>query len=221
MKRRKSTPAAVAILLGVLSLIALIPACTYGPVQEHVWIENADEHFNTHTFAVALNWRRFRAPTGLSTFPDGGTTQVLAQAALLYVCDVDSSHARMLARIDRPKELESGFQPWVMGWGSDCFYVKLTGRRYSSRRGAVGDLNTRYYRIGLDGSCARIDGIPDSVRLGTETGTYLPGEVTYLRVSAGYDSIDVFLQPGENRKGLFVLNQARSILEPASPRRQE
>jgi hypothetical protein len=202
-------------VLGALALVASAPACTYGPIQQQTRIENADERFNTHTFAVALNSMRFRRPTGLSTFPDGGSPIVLAQAALVYVCDVDSSSARMLARIPMPRVMESGFTPWIAGWGNDCVYVKLTGHRHSWRSGAVGDLNTWFYRIGLDGSSRRLEAYPDSVRLGVETGIYLPGETTFLRVSARYNSIDVYLQPGEVRRGAFVVRQDRGILEPA------
>lgn len=193
--------------------IALIPACTYGPVREVTRIENADERFNTHTFAVALNWQRFRDPTGLSQFPDGGTRLVLDQAALFYVCDADSSSARLLARIPRPREMEVGFSPWIVGWGNDCVYAKLTGQRYSARRGTVGGLNLWLYRIGLDGSHARITALPDSVRLGTETGIYLPGETTFLRVGTATDSIDVTLEPGVRRRA-FGVDQARGALEP-------
>jgi len=201
-------------LATALVFIASLPACTYGPVREVTRIENADERFNTRTFAVALNWQRFRDPTGLSQFPDGGSRRVLEQAALFYLCDAESSSARLLARIPRPKGMESGFSPWIIGWGDDCIYVKVTGRRYSWRRGAVGGLNLWHYRIGLDGSYARITDLPDSVRLGTETGIYLPGERTFLRVGAATDSIDVTLEPGEPRRRAFGVNQARGTLEP-------
>ena len=196
-----------------LVFIAWIPACTYGPVREVTRIENADERFNTRTFAVALNWQRFRDPTGLSRFPDGGTRRVLEQAALFYVCDADSSSARLLARIPRPKEMEVGFSPWIVGWGNDCVYAKLTGHRHSARRGTVGGLNLWLYRIGLDGSYARITELPDSVRLGTETGIYLPGETTFLRVGTASDSIDVTLEPGARRRA-FRVDQVRGTLEP-------
>lgn len=201
-------------LAAAFVLIALIPSCTYGPTREVTRIENADERFNTHTFAVALSWQRFRDPTGLSRFPDGGSRLVLAEAALFYVCDADSSTARILARIPRPKGMESGFSPWIVGWGNDCVYAKLTGRRHSWRRGAVGDVNLRLYRIGLDGTHARVDALPDSVRLGTETGIYLPGERTFLRVGTATDSIDVTLEPGGSRRRAFGVDQARGTLEP-------
>jgi len=205
-------------LVGALVLVAFIPACTYGPAQEHTRVENVDERFNTHTFAAALNWQRFRPPTGLSQFPDGGSRLVLGEAALFYVCDVDSASARLLARIPRPKEMESGFAPWIVGWGNDCVYAKLTGRRHSWRRGAIGDLNLWLYKIGLDGSCSRVQALPDSVRLGVQTGIYLPGETTFLRVGAAHDGIEVLLEPGGPRTRLFAVNQARGTLEPSRNR---
>ena len=210
-------------LIGALCLLAWIPACTYGPIQERTRIENADERFNTRAFAVALNWQRYREPTGFSRFPDGGSRLVLDQAALFYVCDAESSSARLLARIPRPMEMESGFTPWILGWGHDCFFAKVTGSRYSWRHGDVGGLNVWHFRIGLDGTCMRIDALPDSVRLGTETGIYLPGEKTFLRVGTAHDSIDVVLEPGGTRRRAFGVNQARATLEPArgasTPRR--
>jgi len=195
-----------------LAAIALAPGCTYGPVQEHTRIENVRTRFNTHQFAAALNWQRIREPTGLSRFPDGGSPIVLAEAALVYVCDADSSSTRLLAKIPRTMDMESGFTPWIMGWGDNCVYVKTTGHRYSWRRGAVGDLNLWLYRVGVDGSCVRISALPDLAQGGTAIGIYAPGERTFLRVSPSSYDIDVALEPMEYRKKAFVVDQARGTL---------
>ena len=199
--------------------IAWIPACTYGPIQEHTRIENLRERFNTHMFAAALHWQRFREPTGLSQFPDGGIRMVLRQAALIYVCDADSSTARLLARIPAPRNMEDGFTPWIVGWGNAELYVSLTGYPMSWIPGASAPSRRKLlYRIGLDGSCVRISALPDLAQHGTAIGIYAPGETMFLRASPSSYDIDVALEPMNYRKGAFTVDQARGTLEPTPPR---
>src|SRR5262245_34425485 len=108
-----------------------LSGCTYGPVQERARVWTIEERFNTHTFAVDLDWERYRDPTGVSRFPDGGSPRTLQEDALFYVCDVDSHFARLLARIPRTRDMESGFNGWILGWGDDCLYASVSGQRHS------------------------------------------------------------------------------------------
>ncbi len=194
-----------------IPLLLLLPGCTYGPVQERATIATVEERFNTHTLAVALNWTRYRDPTGLSAFPDGGLPRVLAEEARFFLCDADSHVARLVARILKPHEMESGFSGWIAGWGPNCFYASVSGRRYSWRHGAVGPVNRRFYRIGLDGTVSKMSGIPDGVQREPETGINLPGETTFLRASASSDRIDLRLAEGRGYVAWFEVHRDGTI----------
>jgi hypothetical protein len=183
-----------------LVLLAMSSSCTYGPAQDAARTWAAEERFNTHTFAVVVDWQRYQDPTGLSQFPDGGSRRVLEEAAVFYVCDADSVSARPLVRIVRPEGMESAFEGWILGWDGNAFYAVLSGRRHSWRRGSVGPVNRRYYRITLDGTFAKLERPPESLKREPETGVALPGETRFLRVSTGPDGIDVRL----NERGSYV-----------------
>ena len=185
--------------------------CTYGPIQQRAAVWTIEERFNTHTFAVALDRERHRDPTGLSRFPDGGAPRTLDEDALFYVCDADSHSARLLARVPRTREMESGFSGWILGWGDGCFYARVSGRRYSWRHGAVGPWNQHLYRVGLDGSCIRLEAIPAGVSRQPETGGRLPGETTFLRASAREDRIDLRLHEGAAFVAWFAIHPDGTI----------
>jgi hypothetical protein len=178
----------------------LLTGCTYGPVRERASVWVTEPRFNTRTFAVALDWKRYRDPTGLSRLPDGGAPASLREEARFFVCDLDSRSVRLLAAFPKTKEMESGFQGWIEGWDGDAVYVTLTGRRTSWRQGAVGPLNRERYRLGLDGSRTRVESVPTTVHRGPMTGTSLPGETTFLRVGTYRNTITVRL----TERGPFV-----------------
>lgn len=174
-------------------------------------IATVEERFNTHVLAVALNWTRYRDPTGLSAFPDGGSPRVLVEEARFFVCDADSHTARLVARIPKSRDMESGFSGWIAGWGPDCFYATVSGRRYSWRHGAVGPVNRRFYRVGLDGAISRLDRVPDGVQRQPETGIKLAGETTFLRASANSTRIDLRLAEGGSYVAWFEVHPDGTI----------
>jgi hypothetical protein len=199
-------------LAACVALIVACSGCTYGPVQETARAWTAEERLNAHQFAVVVSWQRFRDPTGLSRFSDGGSRRILEEAALFYVCDVDSVSARPLARVERPQGMESGFESSILGWDGNVFYAVLTGRRYSWRRGAVGPMNRRYYRIGSYGTSTEVDHAPESLHREPESGVLLPGETRFLRVSTGPDGIDVRLNERGSYVRMFRVNHDGTIV---------
>jgi hypothetical protein len=177
-------------------------------------LENAAGRINTHTLAVALRCQRLREPTGFSKFPDGGSPRILEQAALIYVCDVDAPSTKLLARIVAPREMESAFEPWILGWVGDDILVGLTGYRYSILHGSVGPLNKRTYRIGLDGTWRTVESLPDSLNQTPNLGIPMEGERNFMRLSKGAFNIGVRLEAGGPYRPLFEVNQAKCTLDP-------
>lgn len=201
----------------VLALLLPLSGCTYGPPHHYAKLENAAGRINTHTIAVALSCQRLREPTGLSTFPDGGSPRILEQAALIYVCDVDQPSTKLLARIVAPRGMEGAFEPWILGWVRDDIFVGLTGYRHSSLRGSVGPLIKQTYRVGLDGTCQTVEGPPDSLKQTPNLGIPMKGETNFMRLSKGAFDIGVRLEDGGPYTPLFEVNQAKCTLDAVSP----
>jgi len=138
---------------------------------------------------------------------------VLEQAALIYVCDVDAPSTKLLARIGAPREMESAFEPWILGWVGDGIFVGLTGYRHSSLHGSVGPLNKRMYRVGLDGTCQTVENPPDSLNQTPNLGIPMKGERNFMRLSKGAFNIGVRLEDGGPYTPLFEVNQAKCTLD--------
>lgn len=115
-------------LAGVVSGIA-IPACTYGPPELQVVIENHVASHRDAEFAFAVRFSWVRRPTGLSSFPDGGRWRTLNEAAAVYICDTLSLDVERLWQARRPGEIRSTFRPWMGPWTDDGIYVSLRGNR--------------------------------------------------------------------------------------------
>lgn len=98
-------------------------------------------------FAVHAAW--VRPPTGISTFPDGGSPRILAEAAAVYTCDTLAQTVRRVWRVDRPTEIRSGFAPGLGPWSPEGLYVSLRG--YSTTTSEPSAFRRTNYRLDPDG----------------------------------------------------------------------
>lgn len=101
--------------------------CTYGPMRTDVRIANHVFAPGGGEAAFALLATRYRPPTGLSTFPDGGTPLVFVEEASVYTCDTLTGAFRQIWRALRPGTIRSGFTPWLGPWTESGLYVSLRG----------------------------------------------------------------------------------------------
>ncbi|MEO7354860.1 MAG: hypothetical protein ABIZ70_11005 [Gemmatimonadales bacterium] len=107
----------------------MLTGCSYGAPKLELHIAN---HANApkgpgSAFAVYAAW--VRPPKALATFPDGGKPLVLAEAAVVYLCDTVTVEVHQLWRADRPAQVRSGFTPWLGPWDQDGIHVSLRGYR--------------------------------------------------------------------------------------------
>lgn len=197
----------------IILIFFLIQGCTYGPPQERVKIENGSARFNTYTAAVVLNHWRELAPTGLSTFPDGGAPKILEQAALVYLCDIDTAKTKLLAKIIAPDDVRIGFTPWIIGWADDYFYVALTGRSGTKLRDFKRVRITHFYRIALDGTYQEVETRPSNLSQLPNSTNQIKGEKNFMRISYGYSDIAVRLKDEGPYRKMFEVNQAKGTLD--------
>jgi hypothetical protein len=85
--------------------------------------------------AAAVSFERYRLPTGLSAFPDGGVRKLLEQRADLYIVDLVNREIVLEANVAPPERLRSSFSPWITGWSGTRVYMQITGCPESALRG--------------------------------------------------------------------------------------
>ena len=105
----------------------LLAACTYGPAQDYVTVENLAINPDGSRLAVVVKYERYRVATGLAAFPDGGVPRVLAQRADLYVVDLRSRTLLYSGGLPAPATHRLSFNPWLIGWDGDTLYFQITG----------------------------------------------------------------------------------------------
>lgn len=191
-------------LLCALSL----SACTYGPVQHRVQIADAVARPETRTFA-AIVWSALRREaTGVAAFPDGGVAKIRDQVVTLYLADVDRQTVRRIGRISVPPEVESANGAALLGWKGSAFYVQLSGcrpRRGSECWGAL--VHHIAFRVGDDGTIARVDGVPPNLEGRPTMIARASGERVYMRLSLTRDSVLVRTEERGPYTPRFALNE--------------
>jgi hypothetical protein len=192
----------------VVGFVALwLGACTYGPEEQRIRIEQIVPLGDSFLALVTVRHDRFRPPTGLSAFPDGGKALILRRRALQYLVDGRERTARLFVEREAPDELWESFHMRVAGLdGDSVVYVAMTG---CPRGGECwGELQrTSYHRVTMDGSVRAVDGVPDRAGL---PGTMLArrqGEVNFIRWSTDRDTVTVRLLEGGPFEPSFVVSE--------------
>ena len=191
----------------VLILSIRTTACTYGPPQRRVWIEQAEGRPETRTFA-AIVWSEVRREaTGLAAFPDGGVPKLRDQSVTIYVADVDKRTVRRIGQIRIPPEMENSHQPFLPGWKGSSFYVQVSGCPDPHAECGDKQLRRAAYRIDDDDTITRVDSVPRPLEREPGMGARAPGETVYMRISAGRDTINVRTEDGGPFVARFALSR--------------
>ena len=120
-----STPSSFRI--AVLSITVLVGACTYGEAEERASFQNFRVKPKSNVVATIVKYEKYRPATGLSTFPDGGVSRMLAQRADIYVLDVSARTILRRVELPGPAQHRLSFSPWVLGWSGDDLFLQITG----------------------------------------------------------------------------------------------
>lgn len=135
--------------------------CTYGEPVERAIIQNVAVKPGSSVLAAMLRYERFRPPTGLSAFPDGGVPRVLELRADVCILDMASGTVLRRAEIAAPAANRVSFGPWIAGWERDTLFLSMTGCPGQPGDECYGSLvKTTRYRLGSDGSVVEISEFP-------------------------------------------------------------
>ena len=139
-------------------------ACGHGEPVERASIQNVAVQPGTNLLAALVKYERFRPPTGLSAFPDGGVPQVLELRADLYRLDAASAAVLGRTSIQASSRNRVAFEPWIAGWQDDTLYLSIRGCPGKPGDECYGRLVQRsLYRIGPDGAAVEISRFPPLV----------------------------------------------------------
>ena len=77
--------------------------------------------------AVVVRYERSRPATGLSAFPDGGTSRVLLQRADFYVVSVKPRGLLHRSELTPHPNQRVSFEPHLLGWAGEAVYLQIQG----------------------------------------------------------------------------------------------
>lgn len=192
--------------LTIAALLAM-SACTYGPPQHRIQIQQAEGRPESRTFA-AIVWSEVRREaTGLAAFPDGGVAKIRDQSVTIYVADVDQRTVRRVGQIRIPPEMENSRQPFLPGWKGSSFYVQVSGCPNPHAECNDKILRRAAYRVDENGMMTRVDTVPPRLEREPGMGARAPGEQVYMRISATRDTVFVRTEDGGPFVPHFVLSR--------------
>ncbi|MFW6040055.1 MAG: hypothetical protein ACOC9N_03150 [Gemmatimonadota bacterium] len=193
--------------------LVLLTGCTYGPEQERVWIVDVERRPESRTFVAAVKYQRFRPPTGLSAFPNGGRERVLEQAAVLYRVDVATDDVHRVARIEAPEELRSTFAVHILGWRGERWYFTLSG---CPGRQCNPELRRfRHFLVAPDGTIRPLGARPDDLDGSPGMVARAPGEDVYMRISSNFGSVRVRSKEGGPYVVRYTLDDSGELVAAA------
>jgi len=148
-----------------VALALTLAACTHGPPQLLVKVQNARLEPGGSRVAVAVYYEKNRPPTGLiNTFPNGGVPKVLEREARVYLCDLETLAVTLLVAIEPSPSLDVSFNPWIAGWQDGSVILRLTGRAGTSLADYEKGLNEETYRVATGGGATLIEAVPNGLR---------------------------------------------------------
>lgn len=168
-----------AMLLGAVLLHAV--GCTYGPEEGRATLPQVVPLGDSYRALVVVEHERFRPPTGLSTFPDGGRRRHLARRARVVLIHARERTAEPFPWQAAPDSVWESFHLGVRGVEGDTVaYLAMTG---CPRGGQCppGLRATLAFRLSTAGGLRRIPDLPADTDL---PGTMLArrsGEERYVR----------------------------------------
>jgi len=166
-------------------------ACTYGPEEERVVLGQMIGVGDSYKALIVTHYERFRPPTGLAAFPDGGTARVLERRARLYLVDASERTASILTEQAAPDSLWESFSLSVRGLvGDTVSYVTLTGcprngECYPELR------NSLALRVSMSGDVQAVPDVPTNARLPGVMLARREGEERYVRFSSDRETVTV------------------------------
>jgi len=200
------------ILRAIIFLcVALLSSCSYGPPVTRAHVANVRAKPDSHSIAVAVKYQKFREPTGVNSFPNGGIPKILEQKAKIYVCDADTAQVRRVACVTPEESVRLGWAPWILGWIGDTLYFQVTGQPGTTLKD-IKSASPIVYSIDADGRVSQQTEAPKSLEFQNNTGPLPQG--TFVRISNGHTTIDVRTENTDRLRTLFKTDNKDGELVP-------
>ena len=138
---------------------------------------------------IVTHYERFRRPTGVAAFPDGGKSRVLERRARLYLVNASERTVSMLTEQVAPDNLWESFSLSVRGLvGDTVSYVTLTG---CPRNGECHPelRNSHRLRVSMSGEVQVVADVPANARLPGVVLARRQGEEHYVRFSSDQETV--------------------------------
>jgi len=130
-------------LLSIIFIIVFLIGCTYEK-RFSIWSEYHASAWNASRdkFAFARGYHIFKSPTGLSRFPDGGTSKVLHDSISFYVFDTRSGAIQRFDHFDDAKKSNlRQFWDITIAWEGNFIIYSIKTRVWDRDKKAYRDVD--------------------------------------------------------------------------------
>lgn len=200
-------------------IAGLLSSCSFGPPETRAYISNVRAKPDSQSIAVAVRYEKFRSPTGfINTFPNGGIPKILDQEARIYLCDAETAVVKRIATVTPEKDVQLGWEPWVMGWVGDSLHFKISGQS-GTRESDIRHPIPIIYCLDATGRLSMVREAPEALEFQSNTGP-LP-QHSYVRYTEGHKTIDVRTKNMTEARTLFKIEanggELVSVSESSKP----
>lgn len=212
--------------LGSLLAVALsIAGCTYGPPEERHRVRSVFRLPDTHRVLVAVSHVRYRPPTGLSRFPNGGVPRYLEKKVTVYSGDVSVPRLTTVDTLAAPRSVWQGLGVDFVGWDGRHAYLQLHGCP-AGRDGCFGRSGDSIvsvsrgvpFRLRPDAPPERVDAVPEGAGLPGQSAAPMPGERNYTRVRSRLtEGVEARTEAGGPYRLVYRLREDGSLEAVAAP----
>lgn len=192
-------------------VLLLVTCCTYGPEEERVSLGQIVGVGDSYQALIVTQYERFRPPTGLAAFPDGGKSRVVERRARLYLVDASKRSVSLLTEQAAPDSLWESFSLSVRGlMGDTVSYLHLSGcpKNGECYPGLRRSLNLRVTRAGQVEAVAEI---PAAARLPGVMLARREGEEHYVRFSSDGNIVTARFEEGGSYEPLLEVGVDGSL----------
>jgi hypothetical protein len=200
--------------------VSLLAGCTYAPEERRVTVEQVVRFGDGYDALVVVRYDRFRRPTGLSAFPDGGKQRMLGRRATLYRTNAIERTAHALARTTASDAVWESYDVHVRAIEADSVaYLASTGCPMGGECHPPLQ-RTELLRVTSGGEARKVAEIPAGAGLPGVMLAREPGEQRYVRWSSTADVVSARLDERGAYEPAFQVGDDGSLTSIAGDHRE-
>lgn len=173
---------------------------------------------DSHRVLIAVSHDRYRPPTGISRFPNGGVPQYLDKKVVVYAGEVSVPRLRTLDTLSVSRSVWQGLSVGFYRWDGRHAYLQLHGCPaqangcFDSHGDSVSTLSRNiWFRVRPGARPERIDSVPRSSGLSNGSVAQEPDEQHYPRVRLVSSGVEVQSEPDGSYRLVYRLQENGSL----------